>query len=230
MQSDAMTALTKKAFLGFIFLMIMWGLFIFFPAWTLNYWQGWLYMFVFFGSCFAITIYFLKKDPKLIENRLYAGPVAEKVKSQKIIQSFASLFSIGTLVISGLDHRYHWSNIPAFLSVISNIIILISFIIIFRVFKENSYTSSIIDVGKEQKVISTGLYAVVRHPMYSGALLMFIFTPLGLGSYWALPFAIGVIFVIVVRLMNEEKFLSANLEGYTEYCNKVHYRLIPYVW
>lgn len=225
-----MTVVAKKAFQGFFFLMIVWGIFVFLPAWTLNYWQGWFYMFVFFGSSFAITVYFLKKNPKLIENRLYAGPIAEKEKNQKQIQSAASFFSVGVLVVSGFDHRFLWSHVSAAFSIISNIIVLISFIIIFYVFRENSYTSSIIEVGNEQKVIMTGPYAIVRHPMYSGALLMFLFTPTALGSLCSIPFGIGVIFVIIFRLLDEEKFLSKNLEGYNDYCNKVHFRLVPYVW
>ena len=225
-----MTNIAKKAFQGFFFLMIVWGLLVFLPAWTLDYWQGWLYMIVFFGSTLFITIYFLKKDPKLIENRVHGGPAAEKEKSQKIIQGIASFFSVAVIVFSALDYRFQWSNVPAYLSIISNIIVLISFIIIFRVFKENTYTSSIIEVGAEQKVITTGPYAIVRHPMYSGAILMFLFTPMALGSYWAIPFAFGVIVVIVFRLLDEEKYLLKNLEGYKQYCNKVHNRLIPFIW
>jgi len=210
--------------------MIVWGLFVFLPAGTIYYRQGWLYMLVFFGSTLFITIYFLKKDPKLIERRVHGGPTAEKEKSQKIIQGLASFFSVAAIVISGFDYRYQWSHVPVYLVIISNIIILLCFFFIFLVFKENSYTSSIIEVGEEQKVITTGPYAIVRHPMYTGALVIFLFTPLALGSFWGILFAVGVIAAIILRLLDEEKFLSKNLEGYDEYCSKVRYRLIPYIW
>jgi protein-S-isoprenylcysteine O-methyltransferase Ste14 len=220
----------RKAINGFLFLFITMGLAIFLPARSLNYWQEWVYWFIFSSCCFYATIYFLKNDLRLIESRLSAGPVSEKEISQKIIQSFASIFFIAMLVIPGFDFRYHWSEIPSFLVIIADGFVFLGFWIIFLVFKENSFASSIIEVGSDQKVISTGPYRLVRHPMYSGGILLCMFTPIALGSYLGIIPACGVSIVIVFRLLDEEEFLSYNLEGYKEYCEKVCYRLIPWIW
>jgi protein-S-isoprenylcysteine O-methyltransferase Ste14 len=223
-------SIKQKAFSGFLFLTIMLGLSIFLPARTFNYRQGWIYFIIFILSCLLITIYFFKKDPDLIQRRLKAGPAAEKEKSQKIIQAFSSIFFVSIFIISGLDYHSGWSCVPLMLSIAGDILSAVGFIIIFFVFKENSYTSSIIEVGDEQKVISTGLYGMVRHPMYSGAFLMLLFTPFALGSYWGLIPVIGIILTIILRLLEEEKYLMKNLPGYKEYMEKVRFRLIPGVW
>jgi protein-S-isoprenylcysteine O-methyltransferase Ste14 len=219
-----------KASLGFLNLAIMLGLSIFLPAQTLNYWQGWLYYFVFMFSCLLITIYFFKKDPALIQRRLKAGPTAETQKSQKIIQALSSIFFLGIFIVSGLDYSSGWSYVPGILSIIADIFAAIGFLIIFFVFKENSYTSSIIEVGSEQKVISTGPYGKIRHPMYSGAFLMLLVTPFALGSLTGLIPVIGIILSIILRLLDEEKYLMKNLPGYKEYMEIVRFRLIQGVW
>lgn len=219
-----------KTILGFLNLTLFLGVSIFLSAWTLNYWQGWLYYSVFILSCLLITLYFFIKDPALIQRRLKAGPTAETQKSQKIIQALASLFFLGIFIVSGLDHHYAWSYVPEVLSIIADIFAAVGFLIVLFVFKENSYTSSIIEVGDEQKVISTGLYSKVRHPMYSGAFLMLLFTPFALGSIWGLIPVSGIIFAIILRLLDEEKYLIINLSGYREYMEKVHFRLIPGIW
>lgn len=219
-----------KASLGFLNLAIMLGLSIFLPVWTLNYWQGWLYYSVFIISCLLITLYFFKKDPALIQRRLKAGPTAETQKSQKIIQALSSFFFLGIFIVSGLDFHYGWSYVPGILSIIADIFAAVGFLVIFFVFKENSYTSSIIEVGDEQKVITTGPYSKVRHPMYSGAFLMLVFTPFALGSFVGLIPVIGIILAIILRLLNEENYLIINLSGYKEYIEKVHFRLIPGIW
>jgi protein-S-isoprenylcysteine O-methyltransferase Ste14 len=220
----------RKVFFGFIELHVLLGIAIFLPAWSLNFWQAWLFLFVFSICVLAITIYFLKKDPKLIEGRLKAGPTAEKVKSPKIIQIFASLFFIMLPVVSGFDHHFRWSNVPIYLIIVGDAFIVLGYMIIFFVFKENSYASGIIEVEKEQKAISTGPYGAIRHPMYAGALLMLSFIPIALGSFWALIFVFPMFAIIIFRLLNEEKLLSKELLGYKEYCQTTRYRLIPYVW
>ncbi len=222
--------LTLKALGGAVGLMIALGILLFLPPWSFDYWQAWVFLSV-FGVCVAtVTIYFLRNDPKLIASRVNAGPTAEKERTQKVIQAFANLFFIALLLVPALDHLFLWSNMPTFLVILGNIFVALGFLIVFFVFKENSYTSAIIQVQKEQKVISTGPYRMVRHPMYVGGLLLVLFTPIALGSYWGLLTVLPMFIVIILRLLDEEKFLAKNLPGYKEYCQKVRYRLAPFVW
>jgi len=220
----------KQAVFGLVALAVLLWLALFLPAWSLNYLQAWIYWIVFLTCVTAISVYFIKKDLNLIENRLKTGPSAEKEIKQKIIQAFIGFFFILQIVIPSLDHHFQWSNVPAYLVIAGDIFVAIGLLIIFLVFKENSFTSVIIEVNKEQKVISKGPYEVVRHPMYSGALLMLLFTPLALGSFWGLLVFVPMFVVIVLRLLEEEKFLTKNLPGYEEYQQKTRYRLIPFVW
>lgn len=154
----------------------------------------------------------------------------EKEEKQKSIQIFTTIFFFIGFIIPGLDYRYHWSNVPVILVIAANAIVLSGYIFVFFVFRENSYASRIIEVEKGQKVITTGPYALVRHPMYLGVLLMFLFTPLALGSYWALFFFLPLLPLIVLRILNEEEVLLRELPGYEEYCMKTKYRLIPFIW
>lgn len=225
-----MANLLVKTFLGFVFLIVVLGLALFLPAGSLSFWQAWVYLADFAICTILITAYLIKNDQGLLERRVRAGPVAETQKSQQLIQSLASLFFIALFIVPGFDYRFHWSHVPVVVSLISFVIVAIGFYIVFLVFRENSFTSGTIEVVNEQKVISTGPYHVVRHPMYAGAFLLLLFTPLALGSWVAIPLPIPLILVIIVRLLAEERFLSANLPGYTQYCNEVHYRLIPFVW
>ncbi len=225
-----MDSLHKKSYSGLIQLSVILGAIIFLPAWTLNYWQGWFYLVAFSLPCVLITVYFLKHDRGLIERRLKSGPAAEKEKSQKIIQSMASIVVVAIVVFSVLDWRFRWSVVPPLLSFVSNVIVIDGFYIVYLVFRENSFTSATIAVAEEQKLITTGPYSVMRHPMYSGAILMFIFTPLALGSFWGLIPGFMLILILFFRTLHEEKFLAKNLPGYDEYCRKVRYRFIPFIW
>jgi protein-S-isoprenylcysteine O-methyltransferase Ste14 len=202
-----------KAFLGLVFLLVLLWFGLFLPAESLYFWQAWVFWLIFSSSTILVTVYLLKKDLKLLETRTKAGPVSETEKSQKIIQFFASIFFISLVIVPGFDHRYQWSNIPLALVVLGDIFVLLAFIIIFLVFRENSYASGIIETDREQKVITTGPYRIVRHPMYTGGLLLLLFSPLALGSYWALLFSVLLFVVIVFRLFYEEKFLKKNLSG-----------------
>ena len=159
-----------------------------------------------------------------------AGPGAEKEKSQKRIQVFASLVFIGVMILPSLDHRFSWSDVPLSVVIAGDVFVALGFLLIFIVFRENTFSAATIEVAPDQKVISTGPYAIVRHPMYSGALVMLLGTPLALGSWWGLLMFIPMSFIIVWRLLDEEKFLSKNLSGYKEYCKKVQYRLVPFIW
>ena len=206
------------------------GLLLFLPAGTLQYWQAWLYLCVFFGVSVLITLYLMKNDPALLKRRLSAGPTAEKEKAQKIIMLFASIGFIGLLVVPALDYRFRWSSVPAYMVIAGNILTVVGFYITFLVYRENTFTSATIEVASDQRVVSTGPYAVVRHPMYAGGLLYLFGMPLALGSYWGLLVFVAVLPALIWRLLEEEKFLAKNLPGYVEYCAKVRWRLIPKVF
>ncbi len=225
-----MKNLYVKAFAGLLNLVVIIGAALFLSAWTLAYWQAWVFLAVFFLSVLAITLYLAKNDPKLLERRTQAGPVAEKEKGQQTIQSIAAVAFIAMFVGPGLDHRFGWSVVPLPAVLAGDVLVALGLLIVFFVFRENSYTSAVIEVGAEQKIVSTGPYALVRHPMYSGALLMLIGVPLALGSYWGLLAFVPIALVIVWRLLDEEKFLVKNLAGYPEYQIKVRYHLIPFIW
>ena len=225
-----MKNLAGKTILGFAQLIIMLGLFLFAPAWTFNFWQAWVYLSVFTTASALITIFLWKKDPKLLERRVNAGPTAEKEKKQKVIQVFASLAFIGLMILPSLDHRFSWSDVPVAIVIIGDGLVALGFFIVFIVFKENTFTAATIEIASDQTVISTGPYAIVRHPMYVGGLIMLFGTPIALGSWWALLMDIPMTFVIVWRLLDEENFLTKSLPGYDEYCQNVRYRLIPSLW
>jgi protein-S-isoprenylcysteine O-methyltransferase Ste14 len=222
--------LASKTVLGFTQLITVLGILLLAPAWTLAYWQAWVYLFVFAASAALITTYLWKKDPKLLERRINAGPGAENEKSQKLIQVLASFVFIGTMILPSLDHRFSWSAVPLTVVVAGELLVVLGFLMIFLVFKENTFTAATITVAPDQKVVSTGPYSVVRHPMYSGALVMLFGTPLALGSWWGLLMFIPMAFTILWRARDEERFLLENLSGYQEYCQIVRYRLVPFVW
>lgn len=226
-----MKDLNKKAFGGLFFLLLVMAALLFLPAWTLNYWQAWAFLAVFGASALAITLYLMKHDPKLLERRVYAGPTAEKESNQKIIQSITSLGFIAMLVLPALDHRFHWwPAVPFFASVGGVVLVAIGFLIIFFVYEENTFTSATIEVYPEQKVVSSGLYALVRHPMYMGGLVMFVGMILSLGSWWGLVMFALMMPALLWRIFDEEKLLTKDLPGYAEYKNTVRYRLVPFIW
>ncbi len=225
-----MASLFLKTVLGFAFLMLVLALALFVSAGSLNYWQAWIYLAVFAVCTILITAYLAKYDRELLEGRVKAGPVAETQRTQQILQSLASLFFIGLFIVPGLDYRFGWSYVPPIISLLADALVALGLFFVFLVFRENSYTRGTIEVSAEQKVISTGPYAIVRHPMYSGAMLLLIFTPVALASWVAVPFCIPLILVIVARLLDEERFLTANLSGYSEYCQKVRHHLVPMIW
>ncbi|MGA9825666.1 MAG: isoprenylcysteine carboxylmethyltransferase family protein [Methylocystis sp.] len=225
-----MSDLDAKAWLGFAYLAAVVALLLFVPAGTPRYWQAWTYLAVFFGASVLITRYLMKNDPALLRRRLRGGPTAEKETSQKIIMSFTSIGYVALLVVSALDHRFGWSSPPAFLTIAADVLILLGLYIVFLVYRENSFSSATIEVAADQRVISTGPYAVVRHPMYAGGFLYLLATPLALGSWWGLLAAAGLAPFLAWRLFDEERFLKEKLPGYADYCLRTRWRLIPGVF
>lgn len=228
--NERQRALFRRAWPRQAVFTLLYAALLFSAAGTLEYRQGWLFLIVFIGSSTALGFYFVKHDPALIERRMVAGPAAEQEPAQKII---IALVMVGFLLLSilpALDYRWHWSTVPTWLAILANIGIAASFVIFFRVMKQNSYAAATIRVEAGQPVISTGPYGVVRHPMYSGALLLMICMPPALGSYGSLLLLIPLVVVLAWRLLDEERVLARDLPGYTNYCRQVGYRLIPYFW
>lgn len=206
---------------------IIFGVLLFVPAGSLRFWQAWVYCFLFGAAVLLIVLYFLKKDPAILDRR---SKLREKEPAQKIILPLFQLGYYGLHIFAGFDHRFHWSNVSTSLVLFSDLLVLFSLVATFFVLKVNSYASSIITVEKGQPVITTGPYALVRHPLYAGSLPMILFTPLALGSAWGLLFSVVLLVLLVLRLLHEERFLVENLPGYREYCQKTRYHLLPYLW
>lgn len=225
-----MQTLYVRAFRSSLVGILVMAVLLFLPAETLNYWQAWVFMAVFVSASTAVTVYLAIHDPKLLERRMRAGPAAETEPSQKIIIFLAMMGFIGLLVVPAFDHRFGWSNVPTYICLIGDALIAIGFLLVFFVVKVNTYAASTIQLAEDQKVISTGPYALVRHPMYAGSFPILIGTPVALGSWWGLSALIVFVPVLIWRLVDEESFLRKNLPGYTEYADKVRYRLVPYVW
>jgi protein-S-isoprenylcysteine O-methyltransferase Ste14 len=230
MGSSGVNEPSKTSLAGLIKLQAVLALLLFLPAWSLRFWEAWIYWMLFGVSMLTITLYFLKHDPSLVERRLEAGPGAEHEKIQKIIQAIASVLVCALIIVPGFDHRFRWSAVPTSIVLSADVMLALGFLMIFFVFKENSYAAGVVKVDAGQHVIETGPYRVVRHPMYAGGLLAVLATPLALGSLCALLAAVPLCGAIVVRLLDEERFLSANLPGYDAYCRTVRYRLVPMVW
>ena|ERR1700733_14468384 len=225
-----MKEVNRNALVGLLRLVLLLAILVFVPAWTLQYWQAWLCLLVFFSSVAVITAYLMQANPALLERRMKAGSQAETEKTQKIIQAIAAVLFVAIFVVSALDHRLHWSTMSVGFEILGDTLILIGFAFVFWVFKANSFTSGIIEVATNQNVITSGPYALVRHPMYLGSLVMLAGIPLSLGSWWGLIVIGFMTGAIIWRLLDEEKFLIRNLKGYEEYARRVCYRLAPFVW
>src|SRR5262249_32468942 len=193
----AMKSLSARAWFALAVLAAVMGLLLFVPAGTVHYWQAWVYLSVFMGASALITLYVMKKDPALLERRMSGGPAAEKRPAQQVIMLFTSLGFIALLVVPALDHRFGWSAVPLGVVVAGDVLVAIGLCLIALVYRENTFASATIEVAEDQKVISTGPYAIVRHPMYAGGSLLLLGMPLALGSYWGLvPLAAMMPFLI----------------------------------
>jgi protein-S-isoprenylcysteine O-methyltransferase Ste14 len=223
-------ALAAKAWLALAILTLFMSLLLFIPAGTVHYWQAWIYLSIFTGASMLTTLYLMNKDPALLQRRMSGGPTAEKRGAQKIIMLFTSAGFIALLVVPSLDHRFGWSHVPVGVVIASDVLVALGFYFIFLVYRENTFTSATIEVAENQTVVSSGPYAIVRHPMYASASLYLFGTPLALASYWGLLVIAAIIPFLIWRLVDEERFLSTNLPGYSEYQEKVRYRLVPFLW
>lgn len=225
-----MTHLALRAWFALAALAVVMGLLLFIPAGTLSYWQAWVYLGIFFGASALTTAFLIRRDPALLERRMRGGPTAEKRPIERIIMVFTSVGFIALLVVPALDYRFQWSNVPQGAVVAGDVLVIVGFYFIFLVYRENTFTSATIEVAPGQTVISTGPYAIVRHPMYASALLYLVGTPLALGSYWGLVPLVAMMPFLIWRLFDEEQLLAETLPGYVDYQNKVRYRLVPGIW
>lgn len=225
-----MKKLILSALGTFLIGVIALAILLFLPAGTFYYWQAWIFIVVFTVSTNIIGLYLSLKDPALLERRKKIGPTTEQSPVQKIIISIALLSTLGLLVFCALDYRFGWSPVPAYVSVAGDMLVALGLFIDLLVFRANSYGGSTVEIVEDQKVISTGPYALVRHPMYVGVLIMMFGVPLALDSWWGLAILVLTIPVLILRILDEEKLLEKDLPGYKEYEQKVHYRLVPYLW
>jgi len=225
-----MTSLDRKAFTGLATLVAVTASLLFGAAGTFHYWQAWLFLVAYFAPSLAITLYLIKEDPALLARRMSGGPFAEKEPVQKIIMSIVSLGFVGLVVLPALGHRVGWSPLSPPMVLIGDLLVLTGWLGIFLAFRENSFGAATIELSEDQRVISTGPYAWVRHPMYAAGLLMLSGIPLALGSGWSVLLMLALLPALLWRLNDEEKFLARNLPGYREYQRSVHYRLFPSIW
>jgi protein-S-isoprenylcysteine O-methyltransferase Ste14 len=225
-----MSSLRKKAFGGLAVLLLVMASLVLAAAGTLRYWQAWTFLAVYFAASLAITLDLIRNDPALLARRMSGGPFAEKEPAQKLIMSATSLGFIGLLVLPAVDHRLGWSDLPGWAAIAGDVIMLLGWLGIFFVFRENSFASAVIESAADQRLISSGPYAWVRHPMYAAALVMLLGMPLALGSAWGVLLVLALVPLLIWRLMDEERFLVNHLPGYCEYQGRVRYRLLPLIW
>ena len=207
--------------------LVLVGLLIFWPAGSLAFAKGWLFMGLLFGPMLIAGFVMLAKSPELLARRLDAK---EKQSSQKGVVAFSGLMFIGGFVVAGLDFRFGWSRMPLWVTIAAAVLFLVSYALYAEVLRENAYLSRTIKVEAGQKVVDTGLYGVVRHPMYMATILLFLMIPLVLGSWYSLAVFAFYPGIIIVRLKDEEKLLTKELLGYAEYKKKVKYRILPFIW
>lgn len=213
-----------------VFGLLFFGVLLFWPAGTFDYWQAWVFIAVFTATTILPSIRLAVSNPAALQRRMKAGPTAETRPVQRIVISATVLSVVVTLVVSALDHRFGWSTVPLWLVIVGNVLVAAGLSLAQLVIVQNAYAGASITVEDEQPLVSTGLYGVVRHPMYSGALLMMVATPLALDSLWGLLAVAASIPIMMARIADEEKLLVAELAGYEQYRREVRARLLPGVW
>jgi protein-S-isoprenylcysteine O-methyltransferase Ste14 len=222
--------MTFKMLASLVAVIVVMGAILFGAAGTFDYWQGWLFLACYFVASLIVSVWLMRYDPALLERRRRGGPFAEVERNQKIIMTITSIGFIAGLVVPGLDRRSGWSSMPDAIVMFGAILHLLGWFGILGVFRANTYAAATIQVEAGQKVISTGPYAIVRHPMYAAALLMILSIPIALGSWWGLLVFIALLLALAWRLVDEERVLLSDLEGYADYRQRVRSRLIPFIW
>jgi protein-S-isoprenylcysteine O-methyltransferase Ste14 len=210
--------------------LVAFGLLLFLPAGTLHYWQAWVFLAVFAFYTWVPSVYLAVKNPAALERRMHAGPMAETRPLQQIVATVVFICFPAMLVVSALDHRFGWAPVPTAITVVGDILVAVGLGVAMLVVAQNGYASANITVESGQTLVSTGLYGLVRHPMYTGSVIMMVGVPLALDSYWGLALVIPALLALAFRIRDEEQFLQQQLSGYRDYTQKVHYRLLPYVW
>ena len=224
-----MKTIPKMLVFGLVEL-VAFGLMLFLPAGTFNYWQAWVFLVVFGLSAWIPTIYLLRTNPVALERRMRGGPTAETRMVQKVVMAGLYLSLAAMTVVSALDHRFGWSRVPTAICLVGDVLVAVGLGVVALVVVQNNHAATIVRVEAGQTVVSTGLYGLVRHPMYTGNMIMMVGIPLALGSYWGLVFVVPGLIVLASRIRDEEKLLQKELDGYPEYTQKVRYRLVPCMW
>ena len=219
-----------RGLVSLVALIVVMGALIFGAAGTFDYWQAWLFLACYFAASLVVSLWLIRHDPALLERRMRGGPFAEGERNQKIIMAITSIGFVALLVVPGLDRRFGWSRMPDAIAIFGDVLLLAGWLGILVVFRANSYAAATIRVENGQRVISTGPYAIVRHPMYAAALLMMAGIALALGSWWGALVWAALLPALAWRLIDEERVLLRDLDGYADYRRKVRWRLIPRIW
>jgi protein-S-isoprenylcysteine O-methyltransferase Ste14 len=227
MNSDIKRKLIVKVLIRYFSGIVFVGALIFLPAGSLKFMNGWLFLISLFIPMAFVLIYLSIKDPELLEKRI---KTKEREKPQKFYLLFSIIVSFLTYLLPGFDYRYHWSSVPFWLVVLAIIFMITGYVMFFIVMKQNSYASRVIEIQEEQKLIDTGLYSLVRHPMYLAATILYFFSPLVLGSFYSMIPMIFMPLLLVIRIKNEERVLLNGLKGYDQYMKKVKFRFLPFIW
>ena len=210
--------------------LIAFGVLLFVPAGTLHYWQAWVFLAVFALSTWIPSMYLIRNNPAALERRMRFGPQAETRTLQRIVIAVIFICFPAMFVVSVIDHRLGWSAVPAPVCLVGDALVAIGLVVAMVVVIQNGYAAANVTVEADQTLVSTGLYGLVRHPMYTGNVILMVGVPLALGSYWGLAFVLPGLIVLVLRIRDEEQLLTQELGGYREYTTRVRHRLLPYVW